>query len=113
MASDIREIVGRLRPNAEWGWRGGNPEDLSQLRWRDSLQSEPTQGEIDAEQLVLEAENATAEQSKSNREGRGASVVGQEAYNLSPPQTASAIELLLARANAIDIEGKIKPIEEW
>lgn len=111
--ADIREILGRIRPNAEWGWKGGNPTDISQLRWRDAIQSKPTQTEIDAEQIVVNTENSVREASKSNRNGRGISVVGGHGASLNPAQVAAIIEQILDRLGALDDDGKIKPLSEW
>ncbi len=44
------EALRSLKPNAEWVLRG------DELEWMDAVQTEPTQAEIDAEVIRLQAE---------------------------------------------------------
>ena len=44
-----------LRPNAQWALNG---EDYSGLEWPDQTQTKPTEAEIDAEVIRLQAEAA-------------------------------------------------------
>jgi hypothetical protein len=52
-----------LKPNAEWVLRG------DELEWHDLVQTEPTQSEIDAEIIVLQAEY-DATQYRRDRQAR-------------------------------------------
>ena len=51
MANEIKtaDALQSLKPKAEWTLRG------SELEWHDSVQTEPTQSEIDAEVIRLQA----------------------------------------------------------
>lgn len=112
--ADVRELLGRLRPGADWGWRGGAVNDPAQLRWRDSVQSEPTEAEYLAELLVLDAEKARAAATRAAQLGRLAGIIDLDPSMLTPPEVSVAVEELLFRAGALDPEtGAILPIDEW
>jgi len=52
---DITQALQSLKPNAEWIYKN------NELNWKDTEQTEPTQSEIDAEIVRLQAEyNAQA-----------------------------------------------------
>lgn len=50
MITKIDALVS-LRPGAEWSWAG---DDYNGLEWLDSIQSKPTEAEIDAEVARLD-----------------------------------------------------------
>jgi hypothetical protein len=53
------EAINSLKPNAEWVLRG------DELEWLDAVQTEPTQAEIDAEVIRLQAEYDSQEYARS------------------------------------------------
>ena len=58
--ADIPLILGRLRPNAEWGWTGDGTtySDPSHIDWRDPVQTEPSESEMETEWTAILAEEA-------------------------------------------------------
>ncbi len=50
-----------LKPGAEWSLRG------DELEWLDAVQTEPTQAEIDAEIIVLQAEYDSQEYARNRK----------------------------------------------
>lgn len=58
--ADIPLILDRIRPGAEWGFIGDNRADVVNLSWRDRVQSEPTEIEMEAEWATIEAEIANS-----------------------------------------------------
>ena len=54
-------VLQSLRPNAEWVLRG----DV--LEWLDAVQTEPTQSEIDAEVIRLQAEYDSQEYARNRK----------------------------------------------
>lgn len=113
ISGDIRYILSRIRPNAKWGWEGGDPADLSQLNWRDLVQTEPIQAEFDAEQLVIDVEEDTKETNRTAHKNSLLGTVGADVDLLTPPQNDTLTKELLRLANAVDGENKIKPLDEW
>ena len=55
------EAITSLKPNAEWVLRG----DV--LEWLDAVQTEPTQAEIDAEVIRLQAEYDSQEYARNRK----------------------------------------------
>ena len=60
MTFDKSDALMSLRPNAEWALRGDN------LEWLDSVQTQPTEAEIEAEVARLTAEQPRKE-AEANR----------------------------------------------
>lgn len=46
--TDIRQILGEIRPGAIYGWKGGAWDDPEQVDWRDEIKIEPTPEEYAA-----------------------------------------------------------------
>ncbi len=112
--ADVRSLLSRIRAGAEWGWKGGAPNDFTLVRWRDAVQIEPTEAEYAAEQVVVDAENATEATTRTAQRGRAVVLVGQASNGLNTtPELQSAVEQFLLLHEAIDIDGNIKPIAEW
>ena len=63
MANEITTIdaLHSLKPKAEWVLRG------DELEWHDLVQTEPTQSEIDAEIIVLQAEYDSQEYARNRK----------------------------------------------
>lgn len=110
---DVPFLLGRLRPGAEWGWRGGTPRQTTNVDWRDAVQIEPTEQEYLDEQLLVNAEEVTAEVTRADQLTRITPLVGQNPKNLSPPDIGNLVEELMVRAKALDINGNILPVDEW
>ena len=55
------EALHSLKPNAEWALRG------DALEWLDAVQTEPTQAEIDAEVIRLQAEYDSQEYARNRK----------------------------------------------
>ncbi len=112
-AADVRFLLSRLRPNAEWGWEGGAANDFTRVDWRDGVQIEPTEAEYAAEQVVVDAEEATEATTRSDQKGRSANIVGVFATALTGSDLQAAIEELLFRFRALDRNGVIRPVDDW
>lgn len=114
---DIPFLLGRLRPNAEWGWRGiggGNAHrQTANVDWRDSVQIEPTEQEYLDEQLLVNAEEVTQETTRADQLTRITPLVGQNPRDLAPPETGHLVEELAVRLGALDEHGNIMPLDEW
>jgi uncharacterized protein YqiB (DUF1249 family) len=63
MANEITtiEALQSLKPKAEWVLRG------DELEWHDAVQTEPTQSEIDAEVIRLQAEYDSQEYARNRK----------------------------------------------
>lgn len=113
MAADIRHIVGRLRPDAEWRWKGGDPTDITQLRWDDLVQVEPTQVEIDAEQIVFEAEEVVRENTNAGQKSKLTTGEGKLFDDLSETERRALLERLCALAGVFNGDGTIRNVDLW
>jgi len=111
--ADIRLIVDRLRPGAAWGWKGGDPTDLTQLDWRDGVQVEPTQVEIDTEQLVVDAETTTKGALTSAQRARVLPVVNRAFSDLTTAEKDACLERLLNTAGAFRRNGNFRTLPKW
>ena len=111
--ADIRHIVGRLRPNAEWRWSGGDPSDLTQLVWDDQVQVEPTQTEIDAEQLIVDVEETTRGNTNAGQKSRLTSGEGKLFSALSDVERRALVERLCAIAGVFNGDGTVRNVDSW
>jgi len=57
----IPDALQSLKPNAKWALRG------DEIEWRDAVQTEPTQSEIDAEVIRLQAEYDSQEYARNRK----------------------------------------------
>ena len=55
------DVLRSLKPGAEWSLRG------DELEWLDAVQTEPTQAEIDAEVIRLQAEYDSQEYARNRQ----------------------------------------------
>lgn len=110
---DIPFLLGRLRPGAKWGWRGGNHRQTEQVDWRDFAQIEPTEQEYLDEQLLVNAEEVAAEITRADQLTRVTPLVGQNPRDLAPPEVGHLVEELTVRLGALDEDGNIMPLDEW
>ena len=83
-----------LRPSAEWVLRG------DELEWHDIVQTEPTQAEIDAEIIVLQAEY-DASQYRRDRQAR---------YNAELPM-GDQFDAILKGFNQLRFDGQDLPAD--
>ena len=58
----IPDALQSLKPNAKWALRG------DEIEWRDAVQTEPTQSEIDAEVIRLQAEYDSQEYARNRKQ---------------------------------------------
>ena len=58
---DITQALQSLKPNAEWIYKN------NKLNWKDTEQTEPTQSEIDAEIVRLQAEYDSQDYARSRK----------------------------------------------
>jgi len=112
-AADVQFLLSRLRPNAEWGWEGGAANDFTRVVWRDAVQIEPTEAEYAAEQVVVDAEATIEAITRTSQKGRSVGIVGGSAAALTGVDLQAAVEELLFRAGALDVDGKILPLDDW
>ena len=106
-------LLSRLRPNAEWRWKGGAANDASQVRWDDRNQTEPTEREYGAEQILVEAEEVRREAARVVRRSRSDQVAGKAPKDLTASEVKYTLEALLGIVGALDNDGLILPINEW
>jgi hypothetical protein len=112
-ATDIRFILGRIRPGADYGWSGGDPATASNVVWRDLVQIEPTQTEYDAEQLVIDGEDVIKVQGRTDRQNRINSAVGKTFISTTSPEKEALLEVLLQQNGVFDFDGTILPVDQW
>ena len=112
--ADIPFLLSRIRPNAEWSWKGGAANDLTQVDWRDAVQVEPVEAEYAAEQVIVDAEGVTEAVTRTAQRGRVDGLKTMAPNLLAVPNLSLAVEELLVRAGALDPQtGAILPIDEW
>ncbi len=112
-AEDIPFILSRIRANAEWRWKGGGADDLTQLVWDDGVQVEPTQAELDAEQLIIDSENSNRDSTDSATKTRLSSTVGRLFTALTDAEIDAVVERLLQIAGGVNADGTIRDTDEW
>lgn len=112
-AEDIRFILSRIRPDAEWGWKGGDIDDASQVDWRDQTQREPTQAEYDAEQLVIDQEDSDRSNTDTGTRSRLSSTVGKQYTALTSDEKDAILERVLQHAGGMNEDGTIRDVDEW
>lgn len=112
--SDVRELLSRIRPNAEWGWKGGNDRQTNNVTWRDSGQTEPTEAEYLTEQAVVAAERSARQAENQARGARLSSTIGKHITATTAAEREALLEQLLFRVGATNKEdGTIKPRNQW
>lgn len=114
MATDVRFILGRIRPNAEWGWSGGEPDDLDSVIWRDLVQIKPTQQEIDDEDAIIVVEEATELTVKQQLKALVTPLAGSGVQAVTNAQVRDLVEVLVAIVGGVDLQTRlIKPPADW
>jgi hypothetical protein len=93
--ADIPFILSRIRPDAEWGWAGGSYADPQNLDWRDSVQIEPTELELETEWDVILVEQASQSTVKQQLVSESASTVGVLLSSLTNAQSRVLLEMIL------------------
>jgi hypothetical protein len=111
--SDVPFLLSRIRPGAAWGWKGGKKNDKKNVRWRDGGQVEPSEAEYLAEQAVVDAEVTAEAATVTAQQARAVGLVGKPANLMAQPDQSHAIEEILRRLGGIDINGNIRPMDEW
>ncbi len=110
---DVPFLLSRLRPGAEWGWKGGTPRQTTNVDWRDGVQIEPTEAEYLAEHILFQGELIQAQTTRTDQLTRIGPLVGQNPKNLTIPETGHLVEELMVRAKALDENGDIIPLADW
>lgn len=108
---DMRYIVSVLAPGAEFHWKGaefGIYADIGE--WRSPDIPKPSEVEVYAEweryQVRIQARDTILR--KLNTQ-----LIGQDIYQMDNKELCACVALLMLKANAITLEGKIKSITEW
>jgi len=94
MTIKISDALVSLKPGAAWTLRG------DELEWLDAVQTEPTQAEIDAEIIVLQAEY-DATQYRRDRQAR---------YNAELPM-GDQFDAILKGFNQLRLDGQDLPAD--
>ncbi len=110
---DVRQLLGRLRGSAQWGWKGGAIDDTEQVVWRDPIDVEPTERQYLDEQILLEAEIATADTTRTAQKLRSDPTNGKLFTALTTAEKDALLEDLLTRAGAFNGNGTIRDVESW
>lgn len=111
--ADVREIIGRIRPGSPFGWKGGQPNDASLVRWRDRANPEPTEAEYLAELAVIDREKVKKTRTRIKQRGRSDTLVGKDPNRFNNNEQKNALEELLFHVGALDENGLVLPIREW
>jgi len=112
-AEDIRLLLERLRPGADYRWKGGAESDASKVDWRDGVLIEPTQAEYDTEQLVLDTETTNKATLTAAQRARVLPVVNREFSDLTTAEKDACLERLLNAAGAFKRNGDFRPLPQW
>lgn len=112
-AEDIPFLLSRIRVNAEWRWKGGRANDLTQLIWGTNVQPRPTQAQLDAEQLVVDAEEVTRGATDTATRTRLSSTVGKAFTALTTAEKDAILERLLQREQGVNDDGTVKATDDW
>lgn len=114
--ADIPMILGRIRPNAAWSWRGdgtawSNPADLE---WTDQVQLEPTLQELEDGWTAIVAEEATKDTVRQQLKTEYAPLVGLGLAALTNAQARTLLEILCYVMGGIDEETRLlRPANQW
>lgn len=112
--ADVRLILSRIRPAADWGWRGGALNDPANLRWRDQVQPEPTLLELEAEWTVIAAERVAATTVRQQLKAEYAPLVGRPFSSYTNPEGRLVIEILFYLAGGLDEKTRLaKSAKDW
>lgn len=113
MAKDYRMLVWRLRPISAYH-ANGLPGYAGIGEWRDPNTTKPTQAELDAEDIVYQAELSQAETSRNAILTTAQSAVGVALTALTQAQIKALMACLLYAAGGVDVKTMtVKPLAEW
>lgn len=114
--ADIPLILARIRPGAEFGWKGdgsswSNPANLD---WRDGVQTEPTLTELEAEWTVIAAEMASAATVRQQLKAAYALIAGRTYADLTNAELRTMSEIHTYILGGIDeATRECKPANQW
>lgn len=112
--ADIPRILGRIRPNAAWGWRGGAYSDPANLDWRDVAQTEPTLQELEDEWALIVTDDASKDTVRQQLKAEYAPLVGLQLSALTNAQARTLLEILCYIMGGIDEKTRLlKPANQW
>ncbi len=111
--ADVRRLLSRIRPNAEWGWRGGDQNDHTLIRWRDGVQVEPTEAEYLAEQAIVDTEDLSADTARLSLIAAVDALQGTNFDTASLLDMRPLLQILFLERGALDINGTFLPVSEW
>lgn len=112
--ADIPRILARIRQNADWGWKGGEYSDPSQVVWRDAVQTEPTLQELEDEWAIIAAEDASADTVRQQLKNEYAPLTGLQISSLTNAQSRLLLEILCYVMGGIDEDTRtLKPANQW
>lgn len=113
---DIRLVLGRIRPGAEYGWRGdsGLGNTLDAVDWRDNVQTKPLDAEVIADYdayLIEEQEASTLRQTIITN---AQSAVGKSLAALTAAERNALLALLLYKAGGVNPRtGTVNALNTW
>lgn len=114
--ADIPLILSRIRPAADWHWRGDGStwSDPADLDWQDPVQVEPDETEMGADWTAYLAEQATALTVKQQLKALVTAVAGSGIQDLTNAQVRDLVEVLVAIMGGVDLETRlVKPANQW
>lgn len=114
VGSDVRELLGRIRSDASWGWKGGEDRETTNVRWRDAVLTEPTEAEYLTEQTIVDTETTDREAENAARGARLASTIGKHITATNAAEREALLEQVLFLLDATNKQtGNILNRQEW
>lgn len=112
--ADIPFILSRIRPGADWGWKGGAYNDPANIEWRDAGQTLPTLAELEAEWTIIAGETVTANTVRQQLKTAYAPLAGTAVGSLTNPQLVLLVEILCYIMGGVDEKTRVLlPANQW
>ena len=114
---DIRLVLGRIRPGAAYGWRGGSDDfghTMEAVDWRDQATVKPHESVVIADWDAYQAEEQEATSLRQTILGNAQSAVGKTLDVLTTAERNALIALLLYKAGGVHPRtGVVQPLTDW
>jgi hypothetical protein len=113
--ADIPLILSRLRPGAEFGWKGdGDYSNPANIDWRDTVQSQPTLSELETEWTVILTEEGTKDTVRQQLKTAYATIAGIPYSDLTNAELRTMSEIHSYILGGIDEETRLlRPASQW
>lgn len=114
--ADIPLILSRIRPGVDFGWKGDGVlwSDPADLRWLDTVATQPTLIELEDEWALILAERATAATVKQQLKAAYALIAGKSYAELTNAELRTMSEIQSYILGGIDeTTRKLKPANQW